>query len=336
MRKSGADAKMNTPPLIYVENKNKDGPYVITEARVRDVLHQDDRDLVIVVASAASPDFESLAKAAYFVGYGFDTELLRTSARHLRVIHSTTAGVEAYLPLTWLPPDAVLTNSSGVHAEKGGAYGAMAILMLNEFVPRHVADQRQRQWQRVLSTPIRGKTVVIVGFGNLGAAIGRSIRSFGVRVVGISFSGRHHPDADVVRPSRELREALKDADFLVLACPLTPETRRLIGPSELELLPRGAGIINIARGAILDYDALESALLSGQLSGAVLDVFDTEPLPETSPLWSIPNVIITPHTSCDDARGDLDRCLEIFAENIFRDRRQSSPLLNVVNEQTGY
>ncbi|MES3003998.1 MAG: D-2-hydroxyacid dehydrogenase [Pseudomonadota bacterium] len=321
---------------IYVENKGERADaYSITDALVRAALPQPYRGAAINVCYSLQPDLESLGRATHFVGYGFDPQRIQRHARQVRVVHSLSAGVEGYLPLNWMPQGAVLTNSSGAQSGKGGAYGAMAILMLNERIPQHVASQRNAAWNRTPASAVDGKTVLVYGFGELGAAVARRIRPFGLRIVGVRHSGASHDDADEIIQPRQFRERLPEADFLVLSCPLTPETRGLIGTKELALLPEGAGLLNIARGPVVDTQALISALASGHLGGAVLDVFDVEPLPRDSALWSAPNLVITPHTSCDDARGDLAQCLAIFGHNVALEA-QGLPMRNVVDPRLGY
>jgi phosphoglycerate dehydrogenase-like enzyme len=243
--------------------------------------------------------------------------------------------VERYLPLDWLPENAVLTNSSGVHAEKGGTFGAMAVLMLNEGVPRQFTNQRHSRWDGRLSTSIRGKTVLIYGFGSLGEAIADRLRPFGPRIAGVRRSGQAHPSADRMLRPDEIHAILPEVDILVVSCPLTRETRDRFGACELDLLPRGASVFNIARAAVMDYRALCDRLISGHISGAILDVFDEEPLPKESYLWDVPNLVISPHVSCDDADGYIERCLGIFAKNV-RNWMEKRPLINVVDSFREY
>lgn len=323
-------------PLIYVENKyDVREEYRISEVGVRRALGEYADKVDICVQTSDLPKHYLLEEAEYFLGSGFDISQLRQHGRKLRMVHCTSAGVERYLPLDWLPNSAVLTNSSGVHAHKGGLFGLMAVLMLNERMPKHASNQRQRLWDGQLSSDIRGKTAVIVGFGSLGEAIGSHLKSIGIAVVGIRRSGLRHPVADEIYTPDKLKDVLPRADFLILTCPLTSSTRGLIGRKELELLPMGCGILNMARAQIIDYLALDQALRSGRLSGAIADVFDPEPLPSTSFLWNTPNLMITPHVSCDESEGYIDRCLAIFADN-YRRKEENLPYINVVSASTEY
>lgn len=324
------------PVRIYAENMaGQPDLYRITESRIRAVLPDGCDDVQIGVFDSARPDRGQLAVATHFVGFAFDPRIIRDHAEHLRVVHCTSAGVERYMPLDWLPSQAVLTNSRGVHAEKGGAFGAMSILMLNDHLPRLAASQRAHRWDRAVSTSIVGKHAVIYGFGSVGAAIARNIRRFGVSVTGVRRSGEPHPEADQMLAAKDFLCVLPNADFLVLTCPLTRETRGLVGEREIAQLPRGAGLVNIARGPVVDTNALTAALRSGHLSGAIVDVFEPEPIEAQSGLWDVPNLLITPHLSCDDSRGSLDQCLEIFGENIWRERKGQA-LMNVVDAQREY
>ncbi|MFC5386187.1 D-2-hydroxyacid dehydrogenase [Aquamicrobium segne] len=284
---------------------------------------------------ADAPDLKALGQARYFIGSGFDTARLGQHGASLRIIHCTSAGVEKYLPLNWLPEHAILTNSSGVHARKGGAFGLMTVLMLCEGVPRHIHNQRRHHWDNRLSTGIETKTIVFVGFGALGSAIAERLHPLGATIIAVTRSGQTTELADETYAISDLDKALRLADCLVVCCPLTASTRGLIGARHLSLLKPGTSLFNISRGPVVDNEALVQALHEGQLSGAALDVFDQEPLPADSPLWDVPRLMIFPHISCDDADGYIDRCLSIFADNIGRDLR-GEPLRNVVDADAGY
>jgi len=276
---------------------------------------------------------EGLREAEILMAAHVEGRDLATRAPRLRWIQSTSAGVEKLVPL--LPPDVVLTNASGVHIPKGGEYAMTALLMLNHGVPHFVTRQRERRWDPIFMTPIAGRTVVIVGVGQIGGEVARLARRFGLRVLGVRRSGRAHRWVHRMFTTKNLRAALRQADFVVVTTPLTPETRGLIGVKELDCLPRGAGLVNLGRGAVVDYDALSTKLWTRDLSGAVLDVFHQEPLPPESPLWSTPNVIVSPHCAVDDGRAYVSRCLDIFFDNLRR-YLGGRPLRNVVNRELGY
>jgi len=276
---------------------------------------------------------EGLREAEVLVAAHVDARDLAARAPHLRWIQSTSAGVEKLVPL--LPAEVVLTNASGVHGPKGGEYAMTAILMLNHGVPHFVTSQRARRWDPVFTSTITGRTVVIVGVGRIGGEVARLARRFGLRVLGVRRSGRPHRWVHRMFTTKGLRAALRQADFVVVTTPLTPETRGLIGAKELDCLPRHAGLVNLGRGAVVDYDALSAKLWTRELSGAVLDVFPEEPLPPESPLWSTPNVILSPHCAVDDGQAYVARCLDIFFDNLRR-YLAGRPLRNVVDRGRGY
>jgi phosphoglycerate dehydrogenase-like enzyme len=274
-----------------------------------------------------------LREAEILMAAHVDGRDLASRAPRLRWIQSTSAGVENLV--SSLPSDIVLTNASGVHIPKGGEYALTALLMLNHGVPHFATRQRERRWDPIFMTPIAGRTVVIVGVGHIGGEVARLARRFGLRVLGVRRSGRPHRWVHRMFTTKNLRAALRQADFVVVTTPLTPETRGLIGAKELDCLPRHAGLVNLGRGAVVDYDALSAKLWTRELSGAVLDVFHEEPLPPESPLWSTPNVILSPHCAVDDGRDYVSRCLEIFFDNLRRYLAGRS-LRNVVDRGLGY
>ncbi len=324
------------PLHVYVETTASLGPdYHMPEARVRAALGEAAGPLALTVRPNDDPDAAALARAHAFVGSRFDTTLLRDHGTALRVVHCTSAGIERYLPLDWLPPGAVLTNSRGIHAEKAGEYGLLALLMLNDRLPQHITNQRRHAWVPDHSTPIRGKTVLIYGVGAIGGAIAAKAKLLGMRVWGIRRSGGSHPHLDRIEGPERLDALLPEADFLVVACPLTAETRGAIGAAQLDRLRAHAGLVNVARAAVVDYGHLADALRAGRLAGAVLDVFSPEPLPADSPLWDVPNLVVTPHTSSDDPDGYIERSLAILAANL-RHLRAGTPLVNVVDPLLGY
>jgi phosphoglycerate dehydrogenase-like enzyme len=276
---------------------------------------------------------EGLREAEILMAAHVDGRDLATRAPRLRWIQSTSAGVEKLVP--HLPPHVVLTNASGVHGPKGGEYAMTALLMLNHGVPHFVTSQRERRWDPVFTSPSAGRTVVVVGIGRIGGEVARLARRFGMKVLGVRRTGRPHRWVHRMFTTKSLRAALRHADFVVVTAPLTPETRGLIGAKELDCLPRHAGLVNLGRGPVVDYDALSAKLWTRELSGAVLDVFPEEPLPPESPLWSTPNVIVSPHCAVDDGRAYVPRCLDIFFDNLRR-YLGGRPLRNVVDRRLGY
>jgi phosphoglycerate dehydrogenase-like enzyme len=189
-----------------------------------------------------------------------------------------------------------------------------------------------------LTAPIRGKTALLIGLGDIGAAAARAAHSLGLRVIALNRSGRAQPDiaslADTLAPIAVLDDWLPQADFVVVTAPLTPATRNLLSADRLAAMRPGAAVVNLSRAALIDYDALFQCLRSGTCGGAVLDVFDPEPLPADSPAWDVPGLIVTPHISCD-APDYNQRVLELWFDNFARWLR-AEPLVNVVDRERGY
>ncbi|HKF72730.1 MAG TPA: D-2-hydroxyacid dehydrogenase [Stellaceae bacterium] len=262
-----------------------------------------------------------------------DLGRLRERAPRLRWIQSCSAGVEKVAPL--IPAGITLTNASGVHGPRGGEYGMTAVLMLNSRVPAFVNNQQSARWEQIHTTPLKGKTLVLLGVGAIGGEVARLAKRFGMRVLGVTRSGKPHKSVDRMYPTKQLAQVLPKADFMLSTLPLTPETNGLVSRAMLDLLPRHAGVVNLGRGRVMDYDALMDKLRKGELAGAVLDVFYEEPLSANSPLWATPNLIMSPHCAVDDESVYVERCLDIFLDNLKR-FLAGRPLNNVVNTKLGY
>jgi len=277
---------------------------------------------------------EALKTADFMINSNPPRNELGVLAPNLKWIQTTGAGIESLLPLDWLPKKTVLTNNSGAHGAKAEDSCAMSLLMLNCRLPNVVTNQRNHAWQQIYSTPIAGKTVVIIGFGELGKAAGRAAKKLGLHIIAISRSGKATAPAHAVYPVSRLDRVLPKADFVIVTTPLTPLTKGLISAQRLNLLPIHAGVINIGRAPVVDYEALCIKLNAGELSGAVLDVYDQEPLPSSSPLWSVPNLVILPHISCDDPRY-IDQLFDRWFIN-FERYITGKPLRNIVDRKLGY
>lgn len=256
-------------------------------------------------------------------------------APKLRLVYVTSAGLEKLAPFEWLPRGVKLLNNRGTHAAKAGEFGLMALLMLVNRMPALFTAQREGRWRQKHGSVLAGHHVVVVGLGTLGGTTAQHARQFGMRVTGIRTRAEPHPGCDRVLAVADLDAVLPEAEMLFLATPLTDATKGLLSRARIALLPNGAGVVNIGRGALLDQDALLDALDSGRLGGAVLDVFDPEPVPPGHRLWTTPNLIITPHTSADDPNTYNARSLDIFFDNLraFQDGR---PLPNLFDPVRGY
>jgi phosphoglycerate dehydrogenase-like enzyme len=265
----------------------------------------------------------------------FPLRELASRAPRLRWIHISGAGIEPLLPFDWLPPQMSLTNNSGVHVEKISESAAMMLLMVHARIPAMATNQRHAKWQQIFTSTIAGRTVLIVGVGDMGGAVASAARGLGLRVLGIRRGGAAHPDVDEMYGPDRLDDVIQRADFLVLAAPLTNETRLLIDRPRIRMLRHGAGLINIGRAGLLDHAALTEALEDGTISSAIIDVYDEEPLPATSPLWGVPNLLLIPHVSSDDEQRYLPKTFDLVFEN-YRRLAARQPLLNLVDVQRGY
>ena len=265
----------------------------------------------------------------------FPRASLAQAAPNLRWVHIIGAGIEPLLPLDWLPRNVTLTNNSGVHVQKTGEFATLALLALCYRLPQMLTNQHQARWHQIFTPSIAGKTLLVVGLGDMGGAAARSAKRLGMRVLGMRRSRRPHRYAVALLPLSLWHTALEQADFVLVAAPLTPDTRHLIDGSAIAAMKTGAGLINVGRAGVVDYAALSKALRNGKLSGAVLDVFDPEPLPSSSPLWKVPNLIITPHCSSDDLDQYLPLTLDLAFDNAAR-LVEGKRLKNAVDRQTGY
>jgi phosphoglycerate dehydrogenase-like enzyme len=272
----------------------------------------------------------------------FDRLLARCP--RLAWVHSATAGVERLLTAEAAGRSLVITNARGVFSEPIAEYTMMMILAVVRRLPELMELQRERTWQPLPARELRQVTIGIIGLGSIGRAVTRLATAFGARVI----ATRRDPDRgeggdgnepipgglDRILAHDQLPELLAASDFVVLALPLTSTTDKLMDTRRLAQMKRGAWLINVARGRLVDQAALLRALRSGQLGGAILDTLWEEPLPASSPLWDVPGLIITPHTSWSSGRV-LDRSIELFCENLVR-FRDGRTLLNVVDREAGY
>ena len=253
----------------------------------------------------------------------------------LKLLFVTNAGLDRIAPFDWLPPGVILMNNRGTHSVKAGEFGIMAVLMLANRVPEMVTHQRAGRWQKLWGAVVTNQPIAIVGLGSLGGAVARHAAGFGMAVTGVRVNPVQHPHCTRVVGTEDLDSVLEGTRFLVLACPLTDATRRLIDRRRLELLPEGAGVVNIGRGELLDQDALCDRLDAGHLCGAVLDVFDPEPIPPGHRLWSTRNLIVSPHTAADDPATYNPISLDLFLENLLA-WRDGRPLPNRYDIARGY
>ena len=323
---------------LHVENSaDANEVFDISPQRVRDALARHPaiapRVRVSIGYGGDILDRELATADAVFC-WDFDRRNLRERAPRLRWVHVHGAGVGHMMPLDWLPRGAVLTNSRGVHGQRATEYAFMAVLMLNNRVPEMIANQQRARWEEVFNTGIEGKTLLIVGVGHIGSGVAAWAKHAGMRVLGIRRTGRPRRHVDAMHRPEDLRALLPDADFVLVSAPHTDASHHMIGADEIARMKPGAGLVNYSRANLVDYEALRSALERGAVS-AVLDVFDPEPLPASSPLWRTPNLVITPHCSSDDREQYTPRTLDLVFRNLER-LMAGRPLVNRVSRKHQY
>jgi D-2-hydroxyacid dehydrogenase (NADP+) len=291
------------------------------------------------------PDYDRLPQelpdTEIFVGASLRPEQFQY-ARKLKWIHSTAAGVSQLMYPELRNSGVILTNPSGIFSPPMAEHTMGLMIALARNFPDCVRYQDRAQWgqEQVSSQPhplgeLNGELLLIVGYGSIGRELARRARAFDMRVWGVTRSGEGDTThAEKILPVAQLDSALPHADCVVLAAPDTHETRQLIGARQIAKMKRGARLINVGRGSLLDETALAGALEAGTLSGAAVDVTATEPLPAISPLWRAPNLFITPHTSGVSDRlwqKETDLLMDLL-ERWFGGRE----LFNVVDFTCGY
>ena len=278
---------------------------------------------------------ESMQDTEVLLTWNLPTENLATLAPKLKWIHCIGAGVEHLCPMDWVPEGVTITNNKGAHAAKAGEFALMAVLMLHNKMPAILSNQRKAEWNSLFSTPIEGKTVGLIGVGSIGGGAAQQLSKLPVHVIGVTRHGRPHEHVDEMVAMDQLDAVLPRMDYIFVSVPSTPETIGLFNRDRLQTLKPRAGIINVGRGSTMDYTALAELLADGHLSGAIIDVFDEEPLPADSPLWAAPNFVVTPHVSADDGDRYVPITLEMFFTNLRR-YVKGEPLMNQVRPELGY
>lgn len=234
----------------------------------------------------------------------------------------------------WDTNATTVTNAAGVAADMMAEYAFGGMLHFSLDIAGLQRDQATQTWAARMVSPLKGKTLLIVGLGNTGRAVAARAKAFGMHVIGTRARPLAAENVDEVHGSDSLMQILPRADFVVICTPLTPGTKGLIGVPQLRSMKSGVVIVDVSRGGVVDQNALAQALNAGHVAGAALDVFEVEPLPQNSPFWSMPNVIVSPH--CSSVHQDWERAsFDLFIENIGL-WRDINPLRNVVDPIRGY
>jgi phosphoglycerate dehydrogenase-like enzyme len=253
----------------------------------------------------------------------------------LRWVHVAGAGVDAVLFPDIVESQVTITNSRGVFDRSIAEYVLGVMLVFAKDLLQTIGLQQQKKWVHRDTEMLAGHKLLVVGAGSIGRTIARLARCAGMEVDAIARTARYSDeDFGRVFPSEDLDEVLPEADYVVVAAPLTAQTRGMFGAAQFERMKPGARFINVGRGPIVDESALTDALRDGRIAGTALDVFSEEPLPEDSPLWEMPQVVVSPHMSGDFV-GWLEALGELFVEN-FRRWERGDELLNVVDKERGY
>ncbi|MEI6444215.1 MAG: D-2-hydroxyacid dehydrogenase [Nostocales cyanobacterium ELA583] len=300
--------------------------------------HLPENTIVVRVDSEGNIDGDATDAEVYFSWFYLKPTTLHRvldAAPSLRWHHAPNAGVNHILTPKYLERDLILTNGSGVHGIPIAEFVIAYLLAYSKRLPSLYKLQNEHDWQRGL--PIQElfeKTLLIIGAGGIGQEIAVRAKAFGMRIFGSSRNARPLPNFDKVVGANEWKQLLPESEFVVIATPLTPETKGMIDVDTLRLFRPDSYLINIARGAIVDESALTKALQAGWIAGAALDTVFTEPLPTESPVWTLPNIFITPHCSGNSPRVK-ERTLALFLDN-FNRYNQGKPLRNVVDKTAGY
>lgn len=265
----------------------------------------------------------------------FSPELLAKS-NTLKLVHVGSTGVDRYMIPEFQQSNIILVNSRGVHGTTVADHAMAMLLALSRGFHDAWEHRRQKKWdphaQSIVNLP--GKTAGLLGLGAIGIEVARRCKAFSMRVIGIRRNPQPTESVDLVLPPSGLDQVLTESDFVVCSLPLTRETRHLITLREFSLMKPTAFFINVGRGAVVKEADLITALSQGLIKGVGLDVFEQEPLPEDSPLWEMPNVIITPHSAGFDEEH-AKKTFAIFVQNLVR-FQQGLPLINQVDKELGY
>jgi D-2-hydroxyacid dehydrogenase (NADP+) len=287
-------------------------------------------------------DLESITReiedAGAMIGWRILPEVLARAGK-LRWIQFGSTGIDHTTFPELLASNVILTTLGGIHTKPVAEHVLAQMLALTRRLDVAMKLQAEHRFERaeIASTAdeLAGKTIGIIGLGRIGMNIARLAKAFEMRVIGTKRTAQGSlPNVDAVYPSSELDKVLPEADYLVLVLPLTDKTKALLGTREIGIMKPGARLINVARGAMVDHEALAEALQSGKLAGAALDVFPQEPLPPDSPIWDLPHVLITPHTGASTPRY-AERAFEVFRHNL-NAFLTGGEMVNVYDRGEGY
>jgi phosphoglycerate dehydrogenase-like enzyme len=267
--------------------------------------------------------------------YGHVGESDFPKAKSLRWVQVPHAGVESLMYSAFKVSDVTLTNCRGLFGPQISEHAFALLLALTRRIPAQLEFMREKHWERVWCVEVAGMTMGILGLGGIGRAIAERAKAFEFNVIAVDSESIEKPDTvDQLGDLDWLPEFLSRSNVLMICCPITPETHKLLSHEQFNQMPDGSYVVNVSRGKVIDEDALIAALRSGKLAGAGLDVTYTEPCPPDSPLWTEPNVILTSH-SAGSSQHFRGRAMRLFIDNLGC-YVKGEPLINVVDKQKGY
>ena len=298
-----------------------------------ELLSEEVKGHTILVSTSEEQAWKAIRDVeVLFCSVNFPVHVLK-DASNLQWIQIMGAGIDNFAQhARWIPDDVIVTRVLCRFPEYISEYVACAVFYRCKHLRQIISNQRHRYWKKVLPDLAIDKSVGVIGMGNIGAAVARKLSDLGMRVFGYDVNLSCAHSTEHIYGKGELSPLLARSDFVVLTLPLTADTRNIIGEAQLSSMKESAYLINVARGALIDDQALINALHSGQIAGAMLDVFREEPLPETDPMWDVPGLTITPHVSGPSIPAEV---VEEFLVNLGRFCSGKS-LLNLVDVERGY
>lgn len=276
---------------------------------------------------------QGIKDVEYLIAYRPPSDIW-PKATKLRLLQAIGSGMDHILPAKGLPNNVAIANARGVAAEPMSDFAFALVLMLTKQLHTAIANQRDQRWVRFTPGDAREQTLGILGMGKIGRALARKAHQSGYRVLGLNRSGSSDQCIDEIFRPAELNNFLSQCDVVVALLPKTHQTEDLLDRQRLDSLKPGAVLINMGRGGIVDEQAVLEKLQNGSLSAAAFDVFREEPLPQDSPLWTAPNLIVSPHVAADFPKY-MECLLDLFRQNIER-LMKGQPIINSVNPNCGY
>ena len=303
---------------------------------------KDAANIFVTNEDAAAREFAPKADIvlySWLAGKTVDFSAVFTAATQLKWVHSLSAGVEKLLSPAFVASPVPLTNARGVFKRSLAEFVVLGMLYFTKRVRRLLDNQRASKWDNFAVEFVNGKVMGIVGYGEIGRECAVLAKPLGVKICALRRNparSANDPLLDKIYPSDKLHEMLAEIDILVAAAPLTPETNHLINDAAFQAMKPSAIVMNVGRGPVIEEAALIRALQTKRIAGAALDVFEVEPLPPHSPLWSMENVLISPHCTDRTVNPDwLDLSMQLFVENFARFTK-GQPLENIVDKKAGY